>query len=158
VNVLSSAGLRAAMPAATRAEIVRLARGWIGTPYHHQASNRGVGADCLGLVRGVWRELYGQETEEPSPYTRDWAEASGEKTLLAAARRHLLEIDSAAAAPGDVLVFRLRALAPAKHAAILVTAKAMVHAMEGAPAAEVSLAPWWRRRTAAGFSFPGVLN
>src|SRR5258706_16047493 len=133
------------MPAATRAEIVRLARGWIGTPYPHQASNRGVGADCLGLVRGVWRELYGQETEEPSPYTRDWAEASGEETLLAAARRHLLEIDSAAAAPGDVLVFRLRALAPAKHATILVTANAMVHAMVGAPTQAVHISTLRRR-------------
>ena len=28
---------------------------WIGTPYRHQASLKGVGCDCLGLVRGVWR-------------------------------------------------------------------------------------------------------
>ena len=38
-----------------RGRIVRLARSWIGTPYHHQASVRGVGTDCIGLVRGVWR-------------------------------------------------------------------------------------------------------
>jgi hypothetical protein len=31
---------------------VEIARGWIGTPYLHQASRRGAGADCLGLVRG----------------------------------------------------------------------------------------------------------
>ncbi|MEM1422329.1 MAG: peptidase P60, partial [Pseudomonadota bacterium] len=30
---------------------------WIGTPYRHQASLRGVGCDCLGLLRGVWRAL-----------------------------------------------------------------------------------------------------
>ena len=36
--------------------IVDLARGWIGTPYLHQASCRGIGCDCLGLVRGVWRD------------------------------------------------------------------------------------------------------
>lgn len=33
------------------ADIVAAARGWIGTPYLHQASLKGVGTDCLGLVR-----------------------------------------------------------------------------------------------------------
>ena len=46
------------------AAIVGAARGWIGTPYRHQASLKGVGCDCLGLLRGVWRELKG---EEPAP-------------------------------------------------------------------------------------------
>ena len=61
----------------TRASIVASARGWIGTPYRHQASLRGLGCDCLGLVRGVWREVIGPEPEEPGPYAPDWAEASG---------------------------------------------------------------------------------
>ena len=43
--------------------IVREARTWLGTPYLHQASVRGAGCDCLGLVRGVWRALYGREPE-----------------------------------------------------------------------------------------------
>ena len=37
------------------------ARAWLGTPYRHQASVKGVGADCLGLVRGLWREVAGAE-------------------------------------------------------------------------------------------------
>ena len=41
--------------------IVAAARGWIGTPYQHQASVKGAGSDCLGLLRGVWRELIGPE-------------------------------------------------------------------------------------------------
>jgi len=32
--------------------IVVETRDWIGTPYRHQASLKGVGCDCLGLVRG----------------------------------------------------------------------------------------------------------
>ena len=39
----------------SRAAIVAEARAWIGTRYCHQASVKGVGCDCLGLVRGVWR-------------------------------------------------------------------------------------------------------
>jgi NlpC/P60 family putative phage cell wall peptidase len=41
----------------TRETIVAAARSWFGTPYHHQASVKGVGSDCLGLIRGIWREL-----------------------------------------------------------------------------------------------------
>lgn len=137
-------------------EVVRLARGWIGTPYHHQASAKGIGADCLGLVRGVWRELYGQEAEAPPGYSRDWGEAAGRETLLEAARRHLVEVQSGAAQPGDVVMFRLRPGFIVKHAGILATPMSFIHAMEGAPAAEVSLGPWWRRRIAATFSFPGT--
>jgi hypothetical protein len=32
----------------------------------------------------------------------------------------------------------------------------MIHAMEGGPAAEVPLSPWWRRRIAGAFAFPGT--
>lgn len=137
-----------------RGYIVRLARSWIGTPYHHQASKRGVGTDCIGLVRGVWRALYGSEAEAAPAYSRDWAESTGEETLLEAARRHLTEVAPADVQPGDVLVFRYRATTIAKHAAILATPDTMIHAFEGAPVCEVTLSPWWRRRLAAAFSFP----
>jgi NlpC/P60 family putative phage cell wall peptidase len=137
-------------------EVVRAARRWIGTPYHHQASVRGVGADCLGLVRGVWRELYGRDAETPPPYSRDWAEASGRETMLEAATRHLRPIALKDAGAGDVVVFRLRAGTVAKHAAILTGRDRMIHAMEGGAAAEVPLSPWWRRRIAGAFAFPGV--
>ena len=143
---------------AMREDVVRLARGWIGTPYHHQASVTGVGTDCLGLVRGVWRELYGSDPELPPAYTRDWAGASGHETLLDAARRHLIERDRSQILPGDVLIFRLRPSLPAKHAAILTTPSTMVHAMERCPVSEVAFSPWWRRHLAAAFSFSEILD
>jgi len=141
-----------------RGDVVRLARGWIGTPYHHQASVTGVGTDCLGLVRGIWRELYESDPETPPPYTRDWAEASGRETLLEAARRHLTEVDRTHVQPGDVLIFRLRPSLPAKHVAILTTPGTMIHAMERCPVAEVAFSPWWRRHVAAAFSFPETMD
>lgn len=142
----------------TRADIVAEARAWIGTPYRHQASLKGVGCDCLGLVRGVWRELIGDEPERAPAYSRDWAEASGEESLANAARAHLIEIDPAAFLPGDVLLFRYRERYPAKHAAIVSAPSLMVHAHDGAAVAEVAIAPWWRRRLAYAFRFPGVMN
>ena len=136
--------------------IVAEARSWIGTPYRHQASLRGVGCDCLGLLRGVWREVMGAEPELPPPYAPDWAEAAAAETLREAARRHLVEIDPARFRPGDVLLFRWRAHLPAKHCAIVTAPDAMVHAHDGAAVAEVALTPWWRRHLAYTFRFPAT--
>lgn len=141
----------------TPALIVTEARSWIGTPYRHQASLKGVGCDCLGLLRGVWRGVLGEEPEGVPPYAPDWAEAGGAETLRDAARRHLVEIEPAAVRPGDVLLFRWRDGLPAKHCAVLTTPDAMVHAHDGASVTEVDLAPWWRRRLAYSYRFPPVL-
>ncbi len=51
---------------------VEAVRGWLGTPYRHQASLKGEGADCLGLVRGVWRETVGAEPTELPAYQPGW--------------------------------------------------------------------------------------
>jgi NlpC/P60 family putative phage cell wall peptidase len=144
--------------ALTRAAIVAEARAWIGTPYRHQASLKGVGCDCLGLVRGIWRNVVGAEPERAPPYAPDWAEASGVESLAEAATRHLVPIQCDAFGPGDVVLFRWRAHLPAKHAAIVTTDGLMVHAHDGAAVAEVMLAPWWRRRLAYAFRFPGVVD
>jgi NlpC/P60 family putative phage cell wall peptidase len=139
-----------------RDRIVAEARAWIGTPYRHQASLKGVGCDCFGLIRGVWRALYGAEPEATPAYAPDWAEATGTEALAAAARRHMIEIGPREFSPGDLLLFRWRAGFPAKHAAIATAADLMVHAHDGAAVAEVAIAPWWRRRLAYAFRFPGV--
>jgi len=136
--------------------IVAEARSWIGTPYRHQASLKGVGCDCLGLVRGVWRAFHGAEPEAMPAYSRDWAEAARRETLAEAGARHLVAVAREAMQPGDVLLFRWRAGLVAKHAAILTSDAAMVHAHDGAAVAEVAFAPWWRRRVAFVFRFPGV--
>ena len=141
----------------TREAIVTAARSWLGTPYHHQASVKGAGSDCLGLIRGIWRELYGPEPEVMPPYTRDWGDATGSETLLTAACRHLVRLkDVSAAGNGDVLVFRMRDEGVAKHAGILTATSRLVHAQEGLGVIEIELGRWWRRRAAAAFSFPGV--
>lgn len=139
-----------------RADIVEEARSWIGTPYCHQASSRGAGADCLGLVRGVWRGVIGEEPERPPPYSPDWAEALGEDTLLQAARRHLAERAPGQAQAGDVLIFRMGTGVPAKHCGILSSPGALVHAYWGRAVVETRLTPWWARRVAGAFSFPGT--
>jgi NlpC/P60 family putative phage cell wall peptidase len=141
-----------------RQDIVAETRRWIGTPYQHQASLKGVGCDCLGLVRGVWRAVVGKEPERAPPYAPDWAEATGNESLADAAARHLIAIPFTDIAPGDLILFRWRANLPAKHAAIVTAPGTMVHAHDGAAVAEVAIAPWWRRRLAYAFKFPGVIG
>jgi NlpC/P60 family putative phage cell wall peptidase len=136
--------------------IVAAARGWIGTPYIHQASLRGVGADCLGLVRGVWREVAGSEAEMPPPYQPDWAEHGKVEALADGMRRHLIGIPATDYEAGDVLLFRWRAYLPAKHAGIATGPGFMVHAQEDVPVTEIALSDWWHRHLAFVFRFPGA--
>ena len=41
----------------TRADVVRVARSYIGTPYHHQGRVPSVGLDCAGVLICTGREL-----------------------------------------------------------------------------------------------------
>ncbi|GBD49634.1 phage cell wall peptidase, NlpC/P60 family [Methylopila sp. Yamaguchi] len=116
----------------------------------------GAGADCLGVVRGVWRELIGPEPEALAPYARTWAEDGGAEMLLSAARRRLVELPPDEIAPGDVLLFRVRRDGPARHAGVATGAAAMVHAYDGHAVAETAIPDVWRRRLVARFRFPAA--
>lgn len=140
----------------TRAAILAAARRWIGTPYRHQASVPGIGADCLGLLRGVWREVIGEEPEALSPYGPGWAEAAGGERLIGAAERHLVRRADAIPWPGAVLFFRWKRHLPVKHCGIASGEGFFIHAHDGASVAEVALVPGWRRRIAAIYDFPGI--
>lgn len=138
--------------------VVAHARVWIGTPYEHQASCRGSGTDCLGLLRGLWRELLGAEPETPPAYTPDWSEPAGREDLLAAAGRHLLPVLRADAAPGDVVLMRMADGAVAKHVGVLARSdqghETLIHAYSGHGVVESPLTPAWARRVVAVFRFP----
>ncbi|MEQ1950706.1 NlpC/P60 family protein [Mesorhizobium yinganensis] len=138
----------------TGALVVAEALDWVGTPYRHQGSRKGVGCDCLGLLIGVWRAIYGAVPEEPGPYTVDWAETGGPDRFLEAARRHCREKPVIEAEAGDLILFRWRENLPAKHAAILVAPDRFVHAYEGSAVVVSALVPQWRKRIAAAFAFP----
>lgn len=141
----------------TGAEVVAEARSWIGTPYLHQAAAKGAGTDCLGLLRGLWRTLMGDEPEPVPPYTDDWAEPSGDEVLLRAAERWLSRKDRSDVMIGDVLLFRMRQGSVAKHLGIqseVGANAAFIHAYTGHGVVESPLSQPWQRRIAARFSFP----
>lgn len=137
--------------------IVDIARDWIGTPYFHQASAKGRGTDCLGLIRGVWREVLGPEPEVPPTYSMDWGEVEGREVLKEAALRHLIAKPLAEIAVGDVLLFKMRSNALAKHLGIqsaIGSYPKFIHAYSGHCVTESPLSAPWQRKIVARFSFP----
>ena len=137
--------------------VVAAARSWIGTPYVHRASVRGVGADCLGLLRGVWRDVLACEPEDVPQYSADWNDMCRDEPLWTACLRHMpakgVDTDSA----GDVVLFRMRDAASAKHLGIQARVGAQasfIHAYSGHGVLETSLSAPWRRRIVARFAIP----
>jgi NlpC/P60 family putative phage cell wall peptidase len=133
------------------------ARSWIGTPYRHQCTAMGQGADCLGLIRGIWRSLYGDEPLSIPAYSMDWSEPNREERLMNAAHQILEAVRIDDMLLGDVLLFRMRDGSVAKHLGILSknsSNKKFIHAYTRYGVVESSLSMPWSRRLAAVFRFP----
>lgn len=135
-----------------RQEILAEVMSWIGTPYHHQASRKDVGCDCLGLVRGIYRELCGPEPQKIPAYPQDANLSEGER-LLWGLGAHMRKSELPGL-PGDVLVFRMRERKPARHCGVLITPTRFIHAVSGRTVSEITLSPWWARRLTGSFTFP----
>lgn len=136
---------------------VNEARRWVGTPYRHRASVCGSGADCLGLVRGIWRALYVDEPELMPAYSPDWSEASGDEKLWQALDRNAVSKSVADAMPGDLILFRMRENGVAKHVGVQTEVSEVprfVHAYHGHGVVENTLSVPWARRAVARFEFP----
>ena len=139
--------------------VLTIARSWLGTPYLHQSSVQGVGADCLGLARGIWRALHGDEPWEVPPYSRDWGEAGRREVLAEAAMAALIEISLDAAGPGTLILFRMAPSVPAKHCGILgasVMRPSLIHAYDRSGVIEEAFTSAWSRRAAFAFQFPSA--
>ena len=136
--------------------VIAAARGWLGTPYHDQASLCGVGCDCLGLARGVWRDLVGAEPQPIPPYSRDWGETGDREVLAEGARAMMIEIPLAQIGPGTLVLFRMSPRAIAKHVGILTAPNRFIHAYDRLGVIEVALTTSWSRRIAFAYRFPAA--
>jgi NlpC/P60 family putative phage cell wall peptidase len=134
--------------------VVAAARAFLGTPYRHQAATIGAGCDCLGLLRGVWRQLYGAEPGPVPPYRADLRDPLNAGALRAAAERWLVA-ETGPFSAGQVVLFRLGPHEP-KHCGILVSPSRFIHAQERLGVVEANLTEAWARRVAGRFCFPDV--
>jgi NlpC/P60 family putative phage cell wall peptidase len=136
--------------------VLAVAESWLGTPYVDQASLKGVGCDCLGLLRGIWRDLY--DLEEPQavpPYNRLWGERRGDDLLLNSVRKYLVECNPMTyRTSGRVIVFRMFPNADCKHVGITGYNDMFIHAYEGRGVVYQALSAFWIKRIAAVAAFP----
>lgn len=142
----------------TRAQIVAMARDWLGTPYQHQASVKKQGTDCLGLIRGLWRELYGYEPEAVPAYAADWQSGREGTLLQMAVSRHLVPAPAGDMQPGNVLLFRMQTSGPARHLGLVSDQGRFIHAYAGRCVTESWLSRWWLARLVSTHDFPGVTS
>lgn len=91
-----------------REAIVAEARTWMGTPFHHQASLKGVGCDCIGLVRGVARAVGFRDPFTTGEAIRfaGYGRTPDPRRLLEACALYLHKIPLPEAVAGDILVMR----------------------------------------------------
>jgi NlpC/P60 family putative phage cell wall peptidase len=133
--------------------IVTEARHWINTPYQHQASLKGIGCDCLGLILGVWRHLTGESIPQVMNYSPHWAECAAVEFFAQGLALYAQSIPCDQRQIGDVLLFRWRPHAIAKHAGILTEMNHFIHAHERSGVCEIALSQWWLHRLAFVFRF-----
>ncbi len=138
-------------------EIVHAAKKWLGTPYRHQASLKGTGCDCLGLIRGVWFDLYGTKAQKPPPYTRFANDPDSAFQLLDAAEKYLVSRNPVPSA-GLVVLFRIHRELPPRHCAIFIEDNRFIHAQERHGVIITPLSVSWQRRIHSIYAFPQRLS
>ena len=115
-----------------RAEIVRAARSWIGTPYHHRAAVKGAGADCALFPVAVYKECgILPEAYEPPEYSSQWHLHRSEELYLQEVEKFCREIGVVAGQgkvdprPADFLVVQFGRTF--SHGAIVVDWPIVIH-------------------------------
>jgi NlpC/P60 family putative phage cell wall peptidase len=136
-------------------KIIGIAREWIGTPYHHQEDKKQIGCDCLGLIRGIWRDLYGTDNPEIVPnYSPTWGDHCQHDPLFDVSNKYFIKKKHMRM--GDLLLFRLRYDMAVKHCSIYTGEGTMIHAYSCHEVCEEEYSTWWSKRLAGIFSFEGV--
>lgn len=134
-----------------RADIVTLARSYIGTPFRHQGRSPGHGLDCIGVIVCIGRALELFDYDLP-----DYPRLPHGDMVLGphVARAGFRPLPLSTARPGDVLMFRV--LREPQHVA-LITGRGVLHAwLQAGAVVEHRLEPFWHSRIVGAFAFPKV--
>lgn len=140
----------------TPEQIEGSARTWIGTPFHHQASVRKTGCDCLGLIRGVYRECGGMQKFDVPTYSLFWSERA-QFDLHANLSAYLINVPIATRRIGDVALLRMRLGGNARHMGIIAgDEQTLIHCDSKYGVTEVPFSRVWLRLCIAIFRFKEV--
>lgn len=122
---------RQKVQAAQRATVVRLAHGWLRTPYAHRCRVPGVGVDCVRLAADVYaRAGVVRVTLEDMPrYSEDWYLHRSDEMLATHLAKYCAGVAIGREQPGDLVGFRFgRAMS---HLGIVTGPGTMIHALAG---------------------------
>jgi cell wall-associated NlpC family hydrolase len=86
-------------------EIVKEARTWLGTPYHHLARVKGAGVDCAQILIGVFAAISLIKEFDTGDYPMDWMMHRDEERYLGFITRYADEVTDPQ--PGDVVLYRI---------------------------------------------------
>ena len=140
-----------------RAAIIATAREWLGTRWQHQASLKGIGCDCIGLIVGVAHECGVAEAAAWAVDSRGqgYGRAPDPAMLLAACADYLNPLPKVAARPADILLMRFSK--EPQHFAILSVGGNIIHAYAQARrVVEHRLDALWRSRIVGAYALRGV--
>lgn len=131
----------------TRKQVIEEAREWLKTPFHHQASLKGVGVDCGGLVRGVYNNLGVTTPNCPVDYARTPRNDRLRQIVLQYAVR------TNDPKPGDIILFVL--LKEPQHLGILTDRGTVIHSYQPVGGVvEHRLDAKWSRRIESYYTYP----
>jgi len=135
---------------ATREDVVREARSWVGTPYLLGARVKGAGADCGTLLLGVYRACELIDDEDLGIYAGDWWVHATEEQYIFRVLRHARQVLEAVAyrttdvRPGNIVLTRTRGSKIYNHGAIVLAWPQIVHALPPVVAeCDASRSPVW---------------
>ena len=126
-------------------KIIAAAREYVGTPFHHQGRQKGIGIDCAGLVECVARDV-GYDVPIYNGYGREPYKGQLEAVLA----QHLIVGEIT---PGCVLLFKFPN-APAMHIGIY-TGSTIIHAWsQPGKCVEHDYDKKWQQRTVRAYQWP----
>lgn len=127
-----------------RRQLVAEAVEWIDTPFKHNQSVKGIGADCVGVVRGIGHACGIQFADVPKSYSR-----RPDGQLPCYLGRHLVTVSEPL--PGDVLLIAFTD--EPSHVALFIGNDEIVHAYAKVRRCIRQSMKGWETRIRAVYSF-----
>jgi NlpC/P60 family putative phage cell wall peptidase len=90
-----------------RDAVDRIAREWIGTPFHDCAEVKGAGVDCATLIKCVYTEAGLVAPFELEPYSPQFFLHSSEERYLGIVSRYAHEIPKERVRHGDIVLYKI---------------------------------------------------
>lgn len=107
----------------TREAVIEEAKTWLGTPYHHMGTVKGVGVDCGQILIKVYSEVGLVPEFDPGYYPSDWHFHRSDEVYLEWLEKFTTSTDKPK--PGDIALFKFGRCA--SHGAIVVDNETLIH-------------------------------